>query len=81
MRYSFPPLAAFLGGVVSQEIIKAITQKFTPIQQFFYYDLSELYQEKDVPSLPIESKRKLIEEGSMSDRYLGLKMCLGTELF
>jgi hypothetical protein len=31
-RFSFPPIAAFLGGVVSQEIVKAITQKFTPIK-------------------------------------------------
>lgn len=42
-RYSFPPIAAFLGGVVSQEIVKAITQKFTPIHQNFYYDCIELY--------------------------------------
>jgi len=24
-NYTFPPMAAFLGGVVSQEIVKAIT--------------------------------------------------------
>jgi len=27
----FPPISAFLGGIATQEIIKAITQKFVPI--------------------------------------------------
>eukprot|EP00462_Mataza_sp_D1_P025955 CAMPEP_0175127644 /NCGR_PEP_ID=MMETSP0087-20121206/4495_1 /TAXON_ID=136419 /ORGANISM="Unknown Unknown, Strain D1" /LENGTH=1019 /DNA_ID=CAMNT_0016409633 /DNA_START=13 /DNA_END=3072 /DNA_ORIENTATION=- len=32
------PMAAFLGGVMGQEVLKAITGKFTPIDQFFYFD-------------------------------------------
>lgn len=28
---SLAPVSAFIGGVVSQEVIKAITQKYTPI--------------------------------------------------
>ena len=28
----FNPLCAYLGGVVAQECVKAITQKFSPIQ-------------------------------------------------
>lgn len=43
--YTFPPIAAFLGGVVTQEIVKAITQKYSPIHQFFYYDCAELFPE------------------------------------
>ncbi len=61
-RYSFPPLAAFLGGVVSQEIVKAITQKYMPIKQLFYYDCAELYPEQDILSLDEEGKRKLWKE-------------------
>jgi len=28
---NFPPLSAFVGGVVAQEAIKALTNKFMPI--------------------------------------------------
>ncbi|KAL6059320.1 E1 ubiquitin-activating protein [Balamuthia mandrillaris] len=35
------PMAAVLGGIVAQEVIKACTQKFTPIRQWFFFDASE----------------------------------------
>lgn len=35
------PMAAFLGGIVGQETLKACSGKFTPIQQFFYFDAIE----------------------------------------
>ncbi|TYZ63723.1 hypothetical protein PybrP1_003692 [[Pythium] brassicae (nom. inval.)] len=35
------PMAAFLGGIVGQEALKACSGKFTPIQQFFYFDALE----------------------------------------
>jgi hypothetical protein len=38
-----------MGGLVSQEIIKAITQKFSPAHQLFYYDAIEVLPELDVP--------------------------------
>lgn len=41
----FNPLCAFLGGVVAQECIKAITQKFSPTHQLFYYDAVEVLPE------------------------------------
>ena len=34
-------MAAFLGGVVGQEVLKACTGKFTPIRQFLYFDAIE----------------------------------------
>ena len=33
-----PPRAAYLGGFISQEIIKAITQKYKPLDSVFYMD-------------------------------------------
>lgn len=39
---NFPPLVSFMGGFVSQEIIKAITQKFMPLKQMFYADCVEV---------------------------------------
>jgi len=35
------PMAAFLGGVVAQEVVK-FTGKFTPLHQFLYFDMFEL---------------------------------------
>lgn len=40
-------MTAFVGGFVAQEIVKAITQKFTPINQVFYYDASETLPDFD----------------------------------
>ena len=44
-RGTLPPLNAFLGGVVSQEIIKSITHKFMPLRQALYIDLSDVIPE------------------------------------
>jgi hypothetical protein len=41
------PLVAFIGGVVSQEIVKAITQKFVPIKQLATFSFSEFIDTPD----------------------------------
>jgi ubiquitin-activating enzyme E1 len=41
----FNPMAAFFGGFIAQEAVKAITSKFTPSIQAFYYDASEVLPE------------------------------------
>jgi hypothetical protein len=51
----FNPLCAFQGGVVAQEVVKAITSKFTPIGQVFYYDAYEV--------LPVETFEPLKHTG------------------
>lgn len=33
-----------MGGLVSQEIIKGLTNKYTPINQFFVFHLNEMMQ-------------------------------------
>jgi hypothetical protein len=43
----FAPLGAFMGGYISQEVIKAITGKYRPTNQFFYTDCIEV-----LPDLP-----------------------------
>jgi ubiquitin-activating enzyme E1 len=35
------PMAAFLGGVVGQEVLKAVGGKFTPLNGFWYFDAAE----------------------------------------
>ena len=44
----FNPLCAFVGGLAAQEGIKAITQKFSPAHQLFYYDATEVLPDFDV---------------------------------
>lgn len=75
---SFAPISAYLGGLVAQEIVIAITQKYSPVKQFYYYDLSELYIDQ---SIAIEKDKEWKEvDSSSSDRYLSLERCIGKEL-
>ncbi|CAF3290858.1 unnamed protein product, partial [Rotaria sp. Silwood2] len=39
------PMQATIGGIASQEIIKAVTGKFKPIKQYFYFDAIECLPE------------------------------------
>jgi hypothetical protein len=39
---SLAPLNAFLGGIVAQEMVKAMTQKFMPIKQLAIFSFIEL---------------------------------------
>ncbi|XP_054633903.1 ubiquitin-like modifier-activating enzyme 6 isoform X2 [Dunckerocampus dactyliophorus] len=69
---TLPPLAAAVGGIASQEILKAITGKFAPLQQWFYLDAIEIV--KPLQSLPAD------EFLSRGDRYDGLRACIGQSL-
>ncbi|GAU19511.1 hypothetical protein TSUD_77550 [Trifolium subterraneum] len=37
----FPPVSAVIGGILGQEVIKAISGKGDPIKNFFYFDASD----------------------------------------
>ncbi|KAH8097860.1 ubiquitin activating enzyme [Aureococcus anophagefferens] len=43
------PVAAFLGGVAGQEVLKACSAKFTPVSQWFYFDALESLPEAASP--------------------------------
>ena len=47
-RGQLSPVCALLGGVVGQEVLKAVSGKFTPIKQWFYYDGSDALPEVGV---------------------------------
>jgi hypothetical protein len=82
----FNPLCAFQGGVVAQEVVKAITQKFSPINQLFYYDAYEV--------LPLSTFKPLAHLASsdalnkfaadlyreVKHRSDGLRIILGNEM-
>lgn len=71
-RGTLPPLAAAVGGLASQEVLKAITGKFAPLQQLFYLDAIEVVQ--PLQSLPAE------EFFPRGDRYDGLRACIGESM-
>ncbi|KAL1024009.1 hypothetical protein UPYG_G00050240 [Umbra pygmaea] len=68
-RGCLPPLAAAVGGITSQEVLKALTGKFAPLQQWLYLDAIEVV--KPLQSLLAE---EFIPRG---DRYDGLRACIG----
>lgn len=68
----FAPLCASLGGFVAQEVLKALTGKFTPLKQWVYLDASELLK-----GLENESASNFMPKG---DRYDALRICLGDNL-
>lgn len=50
------PMCAVIGGVVAQEVIKACTGKFHPIQQFLYFDSLESLPSEPQDCDPIGSR-------------------------
>jgi molybdopterin/thiamine biosynthesis adenylyltransferase len=75
---SFGPICAFYGGIVSQEVFKAITGKYTPIHQYFLADFSEVVE---VPPEDEEGWNKFMEgRKSTTDRREGIRRVIGEEL-
>lgn len=52
------PMAAFIGGLVAQEIIKASSSKYAPINQWFYFDSLECLAEEltEEETKPVNSR-------------------------
>jgi len=44
------PMNAFIAGVAAQEVLKACSGKFTPINQWLYYDATEVLPPADTPA-------------------------------
>ena len=59
------PMAAALGGIVGQEVMKAVSGKFMPIRQFLYFDVVECLPE----NLPAEEYK---QTGSRYDDYIAV---------
>ncbi|KAJ2904461.1 hypothetical protein MKZ38_007992 [Zalerion maritima] len=65
------PMAAFFGGLTAQEVLKAVSGKFHPIQQWMYFDSLE--------SLPAECVRSEETCKPQGNRYDGQVAVFGTE--
>lgn len=48
VRGQFMPIISVIGGFVAQEALKACSSKFTPLNQFFYFDSINLFDESYV---------------------------------
>ncbi|XP_065306380.1 ubiquitin-like modifier-activating enzyme 1 isoform X2 [Dermacentor albipictus] len=70
---SLCPMQAVIGSIAAQEVIKACSGKFTPIQQWFYFDAFEcLPQEGEVPEVDAIAMEQT--------RYAGQARVFGTEV-
>ena len=77
----FPPLCAYLGGFAAQEVIKAITNKYSPINQIVYQDCLELIPDINVQSKDtIKQSIKKIGFKRNKNRLDGLQVILGKDL-
>ncbi|XP_043826790.1 ubiquitin-like modifier-activating enzyme 6 [Dromiciops gliroides] len=66
------PLAAAIGGVASQEVLKAVTGKFSPLCQWLYIEAADLFD-----SLDKSNCEEFLPRG---DRYDALRACIGDTL-
>uniref|UniRef100_A0A8C5LM56 Ubiquitin-like modifier-activating enzyme 6 n=1 Tax=Leptobrachium leishanense TaxID=445787 RepID=A0A8C5LM56_9ANUR len=66
------PLGATIGGIVGQEVLKAVTGKFSPLQQWLFVDAMDIVY-------PLEqiSREEFLPRG---DRYDALRACIGDSL-
>lgn len=71
-RGCFPPLTATLGGIVGQEVLKALTGKYTPLKQWLYIDATEVLKGQEALDKTMFLPRQ--------DRYDSLRTCIGEEL-
>lgn len=68
------PLAAVIGGITAQEVMKACSGKFNPIQQYLYFDALEC--------LPVENRDTLLTSQNCSqkcNRYDGQTAVFGED--
>lgn len=65
------PMAAFFGGLAAQEVLKAVSGKFHPINQWLYFDSLE--------SLPTNFKRSEVLCAPRNSRYDGQIAVFGSE--
>ncbi|KAI1855832.1 hypothetical protein JX265_012095 [Neoarthrinium moseri] len=65
------PMAALFGGLTAQEVLKAVSGKFNPIKQWFYFDSLE--------SLPTSTKRSEELCKPIGSRYDGQIAVFGKE--
>lgn len=69
------PVNAFVGGLAAQEVMKAVSGKFTPITQWLYFDALECLPEENRDTLLTEEQCR-----PRNSRYDGQIAVFGAEL-
>lgn len=89
---SLAPICSFVGGTAAQEVLKACTGTFVPLQQYLFFDavevLSSEEEEEDEQEEKEEGGRTRVLAGLPSeeectargDRYDGMRAVLGSRL-
>jgi ubiquitin-activating enzyme E1 len=70
---AFPPLVAALGGAISQEVLKAVSSKFSPLRGFAIFDAREVLPSAADALAPAKCAVR-------GDRYDGVRLVLGEDL-
>jgi molybdopterin/thiamine biosynthesis adenylyltransferase/ubiquitin-protein ligase len=79
-RGLFTPLSAYMGGIVAQEALKALSGKFMPIRQWMYTDAAEVVPPNmPVPDFTLGDFNKSTED--LSSHIDPNLIVLGPELF
>jgi len=55
-RAEISPMAALVGGFAAQEVLKACSGKFTPLQQYWYFDANECLPDPATPLTEFEAR-------------------------
>ena len=78
-RGSLAPICSFVGGTAAQEVLKACTGTFVPLQQYLFFDAIEvlLPEETDDAAVCLPSEADCAPRG---DRYDGQRAALGDGL-
>ncbi|RVE73454.1 hypothetical protein OJAV_G00047140 [Oryzias javanicus] len=71
-RGDLAPINAFFGGLAAQEVIKACSRKFTPLQQWMYFDALECLPEDE------DGRRAECSATSTGTRYDGQTAVFGS---
>ncbi|KAL9654479.1 hypothetical protein ABK040_010499 [Willaertia magna] len=66
-RGNLSPMASFLGGIISQEVIKACIGKYTPLKQFLYFDAFDCLPEEEC-NFPTEEECQLVSLENNDDK-------------
>lgn len=69
------PIQSVIGGIASQEILKACSCKFTPIYQWLYFDSVDCLQSKDTLKNLIDNNESI----DAKSRYIGQMNVFGKE--
>lgn len=77
LRGDLLPMASILGGIVVQELLKAIGHKYIPIKQWYYIDYLDLISDDELEN---ENTSCLINKNYVSNnRYEGIINIFGKE--